>query len=396
MPINDQVNDIYFTDTLIGWAVTLEDNSPVDTAYILHTTDGGNNWVIQLRNAGNLNAVQFIDNNTGYVFGNESLPRFYKTTNGGNNWQNLGSGVPIYFSSDMQFINRDTGWVCSDTFGGGLAKTTNGGNTWQLQLGYSYSPEKVFFINADTGWVLGGGFNLYRSTNGGNNWSVQYPSIYALSNIYFINKNTGFLCGYFGWGTHSIKKTTDGGFNWDSTYNSIGGTDIFFINNSTGYISGNLTTMQKTTDGGNNWYDQIVPYANYKCLYFLDTLIGYSGGTKMIKTIDGGGPVSNIKQISSEIPQRFKLFQNYPNPFNMVTIINYELSKFSDVSLKVNDISGKVVTVLIDQTQNAGTYQYIFDAADLTSGIYFYRIAIHSDRPDAGGYMETKKMLFVK
>ena len=73
LPISDQVNDIYFTDTLNGWAVTLGDNSPVDTGYVLHTTDGGNNWVIQFRNAGNLDAVQFIDNNTGYVFGNEGF-----------------------------------------------------------------------------------------------------------------------------------------------------------------------------------------------------------------------------------------------------------------------------------------------------------------------------------
>src|SRR5690606_33127830 len=83
LPVNDQVNDIHFTDSLNGWIVTLGDNSPPDTGHILHTSDGGNSWEVQLSHVGDFAAIQFLDNNTGYAYGFVGFTRFYKTTNGG-------------------------------------------------------------------------------------------------------------------------------------------------------------------------------------------------------------------------------------------------------------------------------------------------------------------------
>ena len=85
----------------------------------------------------------------------------------------------------------------------------------------------------------------------------------------------------------------------------------------------------------------------------------------------------------------FKLDNNYPNPFNPSTIIQYSLPSNEYVSLKVYDIIGREVTTLVNQQQSAGSYDVEFNASNLTSGIYFYKIT-------AGNFNAVKKMLLVK
>lgn len=89
------------------------------------------------------------------------------------------------------------------------------------------------------------------------------------------------------------------------------------------------------------------------------------------------------------LPEMYDLAQNYPNPFNPSTTISYELPRLSEVTLTVYDVLGRKVTVLASGTQPAGTYEVTFDATELPSGIYFYRLA-------AGDYVETKRMVVVK
>ena len=178
LPVNDILNDIFFIDTLNGWIVSQGNFAMNDTSYIMHTTNGGNNWVVQKSGRENLNVVQFLDVNTGYAGGGTNgttFSTFYKTTNTGINWialNNLG-GIQI---NDLQFINKDTGWVCDAdaTFGAGLQKTTTGGLTWVQQLPRSFRPSKLFFISKDTGWAACNSTQLYRTTNGGTNWSLQF------------------------------------------------------------------------------------------------------------------------------------------------------------------------------------------------------------------------------
>jgi len=100
------------------------------------------------------------------------------------------------------------------------------------------------------------------------------------------------------------------------------------------------------------------------------------------------GPVG-IHVISSNVPEKFSLHQNYPNPFNPLTNLEFEISKFGFVSLKIHDMLGKEVAALISTNLNPGTYKYVFDASGLNSGIYFY--TLKSDN-----ISETKKMLLVK
>ncbi len=103
----------------------------------------------------------------------------------------------------------------------------------------------------------------------------------------------------------------------------------------------------------------------------------------------------NVKQLSIEIPDDFKLYQNYPNPFNPNTIIRYELQISSYVKLNIYDIQGKELMTIVDQKQSAGSYKVYFDGNGLSSGVYFYRIEVIDERTNKV-FSDTKKRIFTK
>jgi len=98
---------------------------------------------------------------------------------------------------------------------------------------------------------------------------------------------------------------------------------------------------------------------------------------------------TGVKQISSEIPAEYKLYNNYPNPFNPSTNIKYQITNNKFTTLKIFDVLGREVKTLVNEFQKAGVYEVSFDATDLTSGIYFYRL-------QSGDFNEVKKMILIK
>jgi len=90
-----------------------------------------------------------------------------------------------------------------------------------------------------------------------------------------------------------------------------------------------------------------------------------------------------------QAPLRFVLYQNYPNPFNSTTIIKYKLQISDHVELSIYDLSGRKITVLIDEKQPAGSYRLEFNAAGLSSGIYFCELKI-------GGARNVRKMVLLE
>lgn len=100
------------------------------------------------------------------------------------------------------------------------------------------------------------------------------------------------------------------------------------------------------------------------------------------------GSVTDVNNIE-EIPAEFVLSQNYPNPFNPSTSINYQLAADSHVQLNVFDILGNEIATLVNESQSAGSYVVRFNASDLSSGVYFYKIK-------ANNFTQIRKMLLVK
>ena len=99
--------------------------------------------------------------------------------------------------------------------------------------------------------------------------------------------------------------------------------------------------------------------------------------------------VTGFGKMDLNLPDSYKLFQNYTNPFNPSTIIKYDIPDESNVTLKVFDVLGREIATLVNKEQKAGYYEVEFEASNLSSGIYFYRIHV-------GGFVDTKKMLLLR
>ncbi len=110
--------------------------------------------------------------------------------------------------------------------------------------------------------------------------------------------------------------------------------------------------------------------------------------------LDANMPGKDIQETgvqgASAIPEEFSLLQNYPNPFNPQTTISYSLPQTSTVTLKVYDLMGREVATLMQNERKAvGNYEILFNASNLSSGVYFYKLQTQN-------YMETKRMVLIK
>ena len=110
---------------------------------------------------------------------------------------------------------------------------------------------------------------------------------------------------------------------------------------------------------------------------------------KEVMNVSMAGTINGITNESGGIPDEFYLSQNYPNPFNPSTIINFKLPKDGFVTLKVYDMLGREVAVLVNEFKPIGNYSVNFDASSFSSGVYVYTIK-------AGTFVDSKKMVLVK
>jgi len=110
---------------------------------------------------------------------------------------------------------------------------------------------------------------------------------------------------------------------------------------------------------------------------------------RAIKITTNGENLVGINDLSAGLPIEFKLLPNVPNPFNASTTISYDLKTTSKVTLEVFDILGRQIAVLTDEVQPAGHHRVMWQAKDVSSGMYFYRIK-------AGEFSQTNKMLLLK
>ncbi len=116
-----------------------------------------------------------------------------------------------------------------------------------------------------------------------------------------------------------------------------------------------------------------------------DSIIGIIQGEGTIC----GGANSIESGKDEEIPKVFALDQNYPNPFNPSTTILFSIPQRGNVSLKIYDVLGNEVATLVNDEKPAGMYEVEFDASQLSSGVYFYRIITDS-------FIQTKKMILIR
>ncbi|MCI0449682.1 MAG: SBBP repeat-containing protein [Chlorobi bacterium] len=211
-------------------------------------------------------------------------------------------------------------------------------------------------------------------------------------------------------GVQQWAKTYDGSANYQDTAFAICFThknpDYVFITggSSSDTIPGKMDIVTIRYNVDNGVQDQINRYNGEDNLSDAGTAItadtsgnvyvaGYTesnaNGYQMFLAKFLGGELIGINVISTEVPQSFKLYQNYPNPFNPVTTIKFDIQKASFVKLKIYDILGREVAVLVNENLKIGTYEAVFVTMTLASGLYFYELT-------ANDFKEVKKMILVK
>ena len=334
-------------------------------------------------------------------------------------------------------------------------RSTDGGASWEQDIRLPNNPEFSVFssvsvsgsaVNAAWADQRNGNLEIYYklSTDGGVSWGTdtrltnnsafsQNPSISVSGSIVHVVWHDG----RDGLPEIYDKRSTDGGISWGadtrltsdpaySTYASVS------VSNSIVHVvwnddrDGNYEIYYKrSTDGGLSWGQDTRLTNNILSSSFPSISISglvvhviwtdlRGGNEEIYYKRDPTGNFVGITNINSKLPQEFKLYNNYPNPFNPSTTIRFSIPLSRGVGadggrgvstkLIVYDILGREAAVLVNAELEPGTYEVNFDASQLSSGAYYYRIAIHSDKlisrdPSSSSgqaFTDTKKMILVK
>ncbi|HZW40027.1 MAG TPA: YCF48-related protein [Ignavibacteriaceae bacterium] len=363
--------------------------------HIMLSTNGGVDWqIININTNSTLRSISMVNSNVGYIAGTEGT--LFKTTDGGYTWNPIITNTTTNFYS-CDFISESTGWVVG--YGGVVIKTTDGGVTWVSES--STLPASVYdvdFVNENVGWISGGSGLIRKTTNGGENWFAQDPlmdssTIYALKAV---NENLVFVGGSLG----KMARSTDGGVTFDSMqtppqFSTIIIRDMDFRDEKFGVLGATGSKVCTTTDGGLTWK---MEFANNTTIFGVDIVdspddtaaifvVGLKGSIIANKTFVV--PTILFSDDLSGSPKEYSLEQNYPNPFNPTTSIKYSIPSQQNVEIKVFDVLGNQVAVLVNEVKPAGSYEVKWDANGFSSGLYFYQFKLDS-------YSETRKMILLK
>jgi photosystem II stability/assembly factor-like uncharacterized protein len=405
---------------------------------ILLSTDFGDSWVVINKNTREtLYSIKNINNNI-YACGQEGT--FYKSTDMGNsfNMNYMVTANKCITTNAIQFITENLGYAACQR--GQALKTTNGGESWTQILPDTSSSQinnlALCFINGNIGFIagiVGSSIDvIYKTTDGGQSWSnVQNLAHQNLNSIAFADD----LHGAAGGNKSAMLFTTDQGVSWNTS--TVNSTDQLNINSIKFYdglngIAVGASIILNTSDGGATWnkitsvpQNTLTSVCHFESTFYavgekycfksidvgqtwqniMDSAIVAQKGFVTMNAVEvdkngnlwvggNGGMLTNapVTGINNDAfnPKLFTLNQNYPNPFNPTTVISFSLPERSWISLKVYDILGRVVEVLMDGVMNSGIHKINFDGKKLASGIYLYSLSTNKVR------MISKKMVLIK
>lgn len=388
-PVTTELNSVSAVNDDIAWASGA-------AGKVVRTLNSGAVWTNvsgDLPTTGAGYCIWAFDGNNALVTTSPTgFAYIHKTTNGGQNWVQVFSQTGG-FGNGFHFINATTGFFAGDHVGTRMTifKTTNAGSTWD-STGQLFSTTSDGWNNSMFGignqiWIGTNSTTIVYSSNAGVNWTAQTTSVANQYAIWFNSATVGMAGGP----STATWKTTNSGVNWAVIPDSI-------TNNCTG-LCGSGTSWWQTTfstkvfyspNDGASWATQyIAPAGNFRHITKArtgETLWGVrsNGGISRY-----GTPLTGITPITGTVPDNYNLSQNYPNPFNPVTKISFAIPKSGFVTLKVYDMLGREVVKLVNENKTAGNYLIDFDASNLSSGIYFYRI-------ETNGFVDTKKLMLLK
>ena len=291
-----------------------------------------------------------------YIFAFMDNRKIFRTSDGGNFWSGCSSGMNAVKFTSSGVLNNN---IFIGTVGSGIYKSTNNGEFW-FQVNNGLANLSINVIKVYGNKIYAGTQNgLYFTTDNGNIWS-QMQTNFLNNNIKALEMSGNYIFA----GTHGagIYKSSNLGQNW-ITINE--GLYVLYINTI------------------------------YKDINYLFAGAGLGGALRRPLS-----QVISVKKISSEVPSEFELGQNYPNSFNSVTSIKFKVINISpyplrsgiQVVLRVFDISGKEIAILINEKLEPGIYETRFNAGELSSGVYFYNLVAENGK----SFSQVRKMIILK
>jgi hypothetical protein len=255
---------------------------------------------------------------------------------------------------------------------------------------------------------------VFVSTNGGASWidrsdsGMLYWTKDLLIDPHDPTQNIWYACVFSGWGgppngLGGLYRTTNRGESWmrisdlnrveSCTINPVNPNELFLTTEEEGlWYSRNIRAANPTFMQDPNYFfrhPMRVFYNPYRSNEIWVTSFGnglYAGSTS-----------ATAVQVVTESPKELHLTQNYPNPFNPATQIRYTLPRPSFVTLKIYDVLGNEMAMLVNELQTAGTYEVSWEARGFASGVYFCRLeARRRDGSQTDIFVGMGKMLLTK
>ena len=341
----DDLGNVYVT----GWSTLSGTNW--DYATIKYNSSGVQQWVERYNGPGN---------------GND-LPHSIAVNDSGNVYvtgESLGGGTHFDYATIKYDSLGSEKWASRYNGSG-----NNEDRAYDLAIdglgnvyltGYSYGAGLTYLDYATVKYNTLGFEQWAARYNGpGDNWDQAYSiAVDGMGNVYVtgLSYANGTARDYA-----TIKYNSIGSEQWVQIYNGLGmDTDL---------------ANSLAIDGSDN-------------VYVTGRSIG-NGANYDYATIKYSQTPTNIYQATTELPEKYSLLQNYPNPFNPTTKVSWQSPVSSHQLLKVYDVLGNEVATLTDEYNPAGTYEIEFDAKNLSSGIYFYKL-------QTGSFVDSKKMIYLK
>jgi hypothetical protein len=272
-------------------------------------------------------------------------------------------------SYNAQHISDPGNEIAVTTYDGGNGEVIHalnaGGDTYLSTSGIEY------INDASTGWLTGG--STYSATDTIGN--TEDDELYQSERY-----------GNFSYSIPLANGSYDLVFKFAEIYQDNPGSRVFHVDVEGERVINNMDLLFRTDK--NTAYDVVIP------LELTDgdlniNFITVTDNAKLsaLEIRQGTGGVNEPDH--TKIPKDYFLGQNYPNPFNTITHIRYGIPKEAQVRINLYNISGQKVDVLVDKRQEAGYYSIDFNAENLASGIYFYKI-------ETNDFSRTKKMILIK
>ncbi len=335
----------------------------------------------------------------------QPAPCIFKSTDGGISWQNVHED---YFGGTYIVSNNQTIFcnVKSE-----LTKSTDFGNTWNQVIPNPPHPTYYdhLFVYRNSLYASSYTEGIYKSTNDGIDWIHLIEGIPSSGSMYFTS-NESFL---FAARSSKVYRSSDEGASWEELdLTNLPGISIYLMQctNELIFAAGKNQNYRLTTyagkDNGNFWCDISegidTSFINIPQSLTVDDKYLYMATWDGVWRFDYNLLLDLDDEFENN-PIEFSLFQNYPNPFNSTAKIKFTLTQPLSrgervtlqhleqikTTLKVYDVLGRDISTLVNEEKLPGTYEEIFDASNLSSGVYYYVLRV-------AGKLFSRKMCLIK